>query len=181
MDVAEAFVEGNVRPKRSVLFVAYEAEERALLGSAYYIEHPIVPLDKTVANLNMDMIGRDETSATWNTTADQNRNSVNIVGSLYSSDLRSIIERSNQTTGLKLDFKTDGNDPENWFARSDHFWFATKSVPMVLFNTGEHPDYHTENDTWDRIDYPKMEKIVRLIFLTTEQLADSGPRPAFTP
>jgi hypothetical protein len=181
MDVAEAFVEGNVRPKRSVLFIAYEAEERALLGSGYYIEHPIVPHQKTVANLNMDMIGRDETSATWNTTADQNGNSVNIVGSLYSPDLRRIIERSNQKIGLKLDFKTDGNDPENWFARSDHFWFATKSVPMVLFNTGEHPDYHTENDTWDRIDYPKMEKIVRLIFLTTEQLTDSGPRPAFTP
>ena len=181
MDVAEAFVEGNVRPKRSVLFIAYEAEERALLGSGYYIEHPIVPLQKTVANLNMDMIGRDETSATWSTTADQNGNSVNIVGSLYSPDLRRIIERSNQKIGLKLDFKTDGNDPENWFARSDHFWFATKSVPMVLFNTGEHPDYHTENDTWDRIDYPKMEKIVRLIFLTTEQLTDSGPRPAFTP
>ena len=181
MDVAEAFVEGNVRPKRSVLFIAYEAEERALLGSAYYVEHPIVPLEKTVANLNMDMIGRDETSATWNTTADQNRNSVNIVGSLYSPDLRRIIERSNQTTGLKLDFKTDGNDPENWFARSDHFWFAAKSVPMVLFNTGEHPDYHTENDTWDRIDYPKMEKIVRLIFLTTEQLTNSDQRPAFKP
>ena len=181
MDVAEAFVEGNVRPKRSILFIAYEAEERALLGSAYYVQHPIIPLDKTVANLNMDMIGRDEDSPTWNTTADQNRNSVNIVGSLYSPDLRRIIERSNAKIGLNLDFKTDGNDPESWFARSDHFWFATKSVPMVLFNTGEHPDYHTENDTWNRIDYQKMEKIVRLIFLTAEELTESGQRPRFTP
>jgi peptidase M28-like protein len=181
MDVAEAFVEGNVRPKRSILFIAYEAEERALLGSAYYLQHPIIPLDKTVANLNMDMIGRDEDSATWNTTADQNRNSVNIVGSLYSPDLRRIIERSNAKIGLNLDFKTDGNDPESWFARSDHFWFATKSVPIVLFNTGEHPDYHTENDTWGRIDYPKMEKIVRLIFLTAEELTESAQRPRFTP
>ena len=95
--------------------------------------YPIIPLDRTVANLNMDMIGRDEDSATWSTTADQNRNGVNIVGSLYSPDLRRIIERSNAKIGLNLDFKTDGNDPESWFARSDHFWFATKSVPMVLF------------------------------------------------
>jgi peptidase M28-like protein len=181
MDVAEAFVEGKVKPKRSVLFISYEAEERALLGSGYYIEHPIVPLDKTVANLNMDMIGRDESSTTWKTTAEQNRDSVNIVGSLYSPDLRKIIEKSNQKIGLRLDYKTDGDDPENWFARSDHFWFATKSVPMVLFNTGEHLDYHTENDTWDRIDYPKMERIVRLIFLTTADLTDAGQRPRFTP
>lgn len=181
LDVAEAFIQGNVRPKRSVLFIAYEAEERALLGSAYYIQHPIMPLQKTVANLNMDMIGRDEDSATWGTKADQNRNSVNIVGTLYSPDLRRVIEKSNEKIGLNLDFKTDGNDPESWFARSDHFWFATQSVPMVLFNTGEHPDYHTENDTWDRIDYPKMEKIVRLIFLSAAELTDAGPRPRFTP
>ena len=181
MDVAEAFVEGHVKPKRSVLFICYEAEERALLGSGYYIEHPIVPLEKTVANINMDMIGRDESSTTWNTTADQNRDSVNIVGSLYSPDLRKMIETQNQKIGLRLDYKTDKNDPEEWFARSDHFWFATKSVPMVLFNTGEHLDYHTENDTWDKIDYPKMEKIVRLIFLTTVDLTTSPQRPGFTP
>jgi len=181
LQTAEAFVEGQVKPKRSVLFIAYEAEERALLGSAYYIQHPIIPLQKTIANLNMDMIGRDEDSATWSTTADKNRNNVNIVGTLYSPDLRRTIEKSNEAIRLNLDFKTDENDPENWFARSDHFWFATKSIPMVLFNTGEHPDYHTENDTWDRIDYPKIEKIIRLIFLTTAELCDAGQRPHFTP
>lgn len=181
LDTAEAYVRGNVHPKRSVLFIVFDAEERGLLGSFYYVDHPSFSLDKTVANLNMDMIGRDEESATWHTTADQNRNSVNIVGTLYNPDLRHTIEASNQEVGLKLDFKTDTDDPEVWFARSDHFGFAEKSIPMVLFNTGEQPDYHTENDTWDRIDYPKMEKIVRLVFLTSMQLANADQRPKFTP
>lgn len=178
---AEAYVRGKVNPKRSILFIVFDAEERGLLGSFYYVDHPIVPLDKTVANLNMDMIGRDEESATWHTTANQNRNAVNIVGTLYNPDLRRMIEASNQQVGLKLDYKTDTDDPEAWFARSDHFGFAEKSIPMVLFNTGEHPDYHTENDTWERINYPKMEKIVRLLFLTSVQVANAGQRPKFTP
>lgn len=181
LEIAKAYVAGKVRPKRSLLFVAFDAEELGLLGAFYYVEHPAAPLQKTVANLNMDMIGRDEESATWQTTADQNRNAVNIVGTLYNSELRRIIESSNKTIGLKLDFKTDTKDPEEWFARSDHFAFAIKSIPMVLFNTGEHPDYHTENDTWDRINYGKMEKIIRLIFLTSLELANSDRKLSFTP
>jgi Zn-dependent M28 family amino/carboxypeptidase len=181
LDTAEAYVHGNVRPKRGILFIVFDAEERGLLGSFYYVDHPVVPLEKTVANLNMDMIGRDEESATWHTTADQNRNGVNIVGTLYNPDLRQIIETVNRELKLKLDFKTDSDDPEAWFARSDHFGFAEKSIPMVLFNTGENPDYHTENDTWDRINYPKMEKIIRLVFLTSVQVANAGQRPKFTP
>lgn len=181
LQIAQAFVRGNVRPRRSILFISFDAEERGLLGSFYYIDHPLFPLEKTVANLNMDMIGRDEDSATWKTTAEQNRNGVNIVGTLYNPELRRIIEESDKGIGLKLDFKTDSDDPESWFARSDHFPFAVKSIPMVLFNTGEHPDYHTENDTWDRINYPKMEKIVRLVFLTGVQVANSSERIRFNP
>jgi len=90
-------------------------------------------------------------------------------------------EKIGATYGLQLDFKTDAYDPEEWFDRSDHIIFATKSVPIVLFNTGEHRDYHTENDTWDKINYPKMEKIVRLVFLTSVELANSETRPRFTP
>jgi hypothetical protein len=142
---------------------------------------PACPSPTPVANLNMDMIGRDEESLTWHNTADQNRNMVNIVGTLYDPDIRKVIEDENKQTGLKLDFKTDTRDPEQWFARSDHFWFATRSVPQVLFNTGEQPDYHTENDTWARINYPKMTKIVQLIFLSTAQIADAPQRPRFTP
>jgi hypothetical protein len=106
---------------------------------------------------------------------------VNISGTLYNPQLRQIIDNENRRIGLKLDYKTDTVDPESWFARSDHFCFAAHPIPMVLFNTGEHPDYHTENDTWDRINYPKMEKIVRLIFLTTVEVANRPARLEFTP
>ena len=179
MQIAKAYVQGGVRPKRSILFVVFEAEEEGLLGAAYYVRHPIFPLKNTAANLNMDMIGRDEDSPTWKTPADQNRNSVNVVGTLYNPALAKTIERSNREIGLKLDYKTDARDPESWFARSDHFPFAIEGVPMVLFNTGEHPDYHTEQDTPERINYPKMEKIVRLIFLTSLDVANAGERIPF--
>jgi Zn-dependent M28 family amino/carboxypeptidase len=181
IEIANAFVRGGIRPKRSVLFISYDAEERGLLGAFYYVDHPIFPLEKTVANLNMDMIGRDEESANWPTPPDGNRNQVNVVGTLYNPQLRHTIEAANRPIELKLDFKTDTVDPEGWFSRSDHFCFAIHGVPMVLFNTGEQRDYHTENDTWDRINYPKMEKIVRLIFLSAQDLAMSDQRPKFTP
>jgi len=179
--IAEAFKSNPAPPKRSVMFLIFEAEEDGLLGAFHYLEHPIVPLDKTVAVLNSDMIGRDEDDPEWNTTADQNRNQVNVIGTLYNPDLRKVIDTENQRIGLKLDYKTDDNDPEGWFSRSDHYPFAIKGVPMVLFNTGEHPDYHTANDTWDRINYPKIEKITRLIYLSAATLANSAARPKFVP
>jgi hypothetical protein len=177
--IAEAIKANPTPPKRSVMFLVFEAEEDFLQGAFHYVNNPIVPLDRTVAVLNMDMIGRDEDSATWNTRAEENRNGVNLVGTLYSPELRRTIEAANQKIGLKLDYKTDKDDREGWFSRSDHFPFAIKGVPMVLFNTGEHPDYHTANDTWDRINYPKMEKIVRLVYLSARSLADSATRPKF--
>lgn len=179
--IAEALRLSPTPPRRSVMFLVFEAEEDFLQGAFHYVNNPIVPLDRTVAVLNMDMIGRDEDSATWNTRAEDNRNGVNLVGTLYSPDLRRVIEAGNKTVGLKLDFKTDADDRETWFTRSDHYPFAIKGVPMVLFNTGEHPDYHTANDTWDRINYAKMEKIVRLVYLTARELAGSSNRPRFVP
>ena len=127
----------------------------------------------------MDMIGRDEESPTWNTRAADNQNGVNVVGTLYNRDLRAAIERENKDIALTLDYKTDGDDREGWFQRSDHFPFAISGIPMVLFNTGEHPDYHTANDTWDRLNYPKMEKITRLVYLTARELAEAAARPRF--
>src|SRR5262245_6732412 len=179
--LAEAFKANPAPPKRSLMFLIFEAEEDGLLGAFHYIDHPIVPLDKTVAVLNSDMIGRDEDDREWNTTADQNRNQVNVIGTLYNPDLRRVIDTENQQIGLKLDYKTDGNDPEGWFSRSDHYPFAIKGVPMVLFNTGEHLDYHTANDTWDRINYPKIEKITRLIYLSAKALSNDPGRPKFVP
>jgi hypothetical protein len=181
MEGARAFTQGEAQPRRSVLFVAFDAEEAAMLGSAYFVENPMLPLDKAVADLNMDMIGGDEDSQNWKLDPVQTRNSVNLVGTLYNPDLRRAIEKNNQSVGLQLDFKTDSNDVEEWFDRGDQIVFATKSVPMVLFNTGETRNYHTERDTWDKINYPKMEKIIRLVFLTAVDLANSDTRPRFSP
>lgn len=180
LEIARAFARPGARPKRSILFLVFEAEERGLLGAVQYVRTPLVPLERTVAVLNMDMIGRDEDSPTWRTQVADNRNGVNVVGTLYNPGLRTVIERMNASVGLTLDYKTDADDREGWFARSDHFPFAEHGVPMVLFNTGEHPDYHTENDTWDRLHYEKMEKIVRLIYLTAWDVANAGRRIEFT-
>ncbi|HUB33784.1 MAG TPA: M28 family peptidase [Bryobacteraceae bacterium] len=176
---ARAFVHGGVRPKRSVLFVAYDGEERIFLGSYYYVTHPLAPLERTVANLNLDMVGRDENDANWPVPADGNVNMVNVLGTRYNPGLRKTIEDENRAAGLKLDFKMDVVDPDSLWSRSDHFWFATLHIPQVEFQTGLHPDYHTDRDTWDRINYAKLTKIARLVFLTSEALADGNGRPEF--
>lgn len=179
LETARAFVRGAVRPKRSVLFVSYDGEERIFLGSYFYVTHPLVQLDRTVANFNLDMIGRDENDANWPVPPDRNVNMVNILGTRYNPGLRSAIEKENARIGLKLDYKMDTVDPDSLWSRSDQFWFATLHIPQVEFQTGLHPDYHTEHDTWDRIDYPKLTKIARLVFLSVDEVANMPGRIAF--
>jgi len=145
--------------KRSVMFLVFEAEEDGLLGAFHYITHPIVPLDRTVAVLNMDMIGRDEDSPTWNTHAADKRQRRQPDRHLVQPRHAQGGRGRERAIGLKLDYKTDADDREGWFSRSDHFPFAVKGVRSPSSTTGEHPDYHTPNDTWDRLNYPKMEKI----------------------
>jgi hypothetical protein len=181
LEIAKAFVRGKVHPKRSVLFIAYDGEERIFIGSYYYATHPIIPLDHTIANLNMDMIGRNENDANWPVPPDGNVNMVNVLGTRYNPGLRKVIDQQNGRVGLKLDYKMDVVDPDSLWSRSDHFWFATLHIPQVEFQTGLHPDYHTDRDTWDRINYPKLTKIVRLVFLSTDELADSTGKLAFDP
>jgi hypothetical protein len=179
LEIAQAFAESPLKPKRSVLFVSFDSEEAGLLGSFYYGRHPVLPLDKAAAVLNMDMIGRNEDTATWKLTPEYTAQSVNLVGTLYSPTLRRIAEQENNKLHLNLDFKTDTEDKEEWFARSDQYVFATQGIPVLLFNTGEHPDYHTENDTLDRLNYPKLEKIARLVFLVAADVANRDARPKF--
>lgn len=174
LGVARALVHGNIRPKRSVLFISYDAEERIFLGSYFYVTHPVVPINQTVATVNLDMIGRDENDANWPTPADHNSNMVNVLGTRYNPALRRVIDRENKTEKLKLDYKMDAVDPDSLWSRSDHFWFATMHIPQVEFQTGLHPDYHTENDSADRINYPKTTRIVRLVFRSVADLADSN-------
>jgi len=179
LEIARAFAESPAKPRRSILFVSFDSEEAGLLGSFYYGRHPALPLDKAAAVLNMDMIGRNEDTATWKLTPEYTAQSVNLVGTLYSPTLRRIAEHQNDKLHLNLDFKTDTEDKEEWFARSDQYVFATQGIPVLLFNTGEHPDYHTGNDTWDRLNYPKLEKIARLVFLVAADLANRDARPEF--
>jgi len=181
MRIAQAFVEGNVRPRRSILFIVYEGEERIFLGSYYYMTHPLVPLNQTVANFNMDMIGRDEDNPNWPKPADGNVNMVNVLGTRYNPALSQIIANANRSQGLVLDHKMDMLDPDSLWSRSDHFWMATLHIPQVEFQTGLHPDYHTDNDTWQRINYDKLTRIARLVFLSVEDLANSGEKVAFLP
>ena len=180
MGIARAFVKGNIHPKRSILFIVYDGEERIFLGSYFYMTHPLVPLSQTIANINMDMIGRDENDPNWPLPADKNVNMVNVLGTRYNPEFRSIIDQQNQHEDLKLDYKMDTVDPDSLWSRSDHFWFATLHIPQVEFQTGLHPDYHTDNDTWQRINYPKLTKIIRLVFLSAADLANSPDKIPFT-
>lgn len=179
LEVARVFATAKIHPRRSILFASFDSEEAGMLGSFYYARHPALPITNAAAILNMDMVGRNENSPTWNLDPAYTAQSVNLVGTLYSPDLRHAAETANRSLGLNLDFKTDKEDREEWLARSDQFVFVTEGVPAILFNTGEHPDYHTENDTWEKLNYPKLEKIARLVFRTAQSIADSENRPRF--
>ncbi|HLK65401.1 MAG TPA: M28 family peptidase [Bryobacteraceae bacterium] len=179
--IAQAFVEGHVRPKRSILFMVYDGEERIFLGSYYYMTHPLVPLNDTIANFNLDMIGRDENDANWPVPSGGNANMVNILGTRYNPGLSEIIDKANRTQHLTLDHKMDTVDPDSLWSRSDHFWMATLHIPQVEFQTGLHPDYHTDNDTWQRINYDKLTRITRLVYLSIADLANSARKVAFVP
>ncbi len=173
LEIARAITAGHVRPKRSILFISYDGEERIFLPLRHAPYHSA---RHTIANINMDMIGRDENDANWPVPPDRNVNMVNVLGTRYNPDLRKVIDKENQRTGLKLDYKMDVVDPHSLWSRSDHFWFAT--LPQVQFQTGLHPDYYTDRDTWQCIKYPKMTKIVRLVFLSAIHLANSSGKPA---
>jgi hypothetical protein len=191
IEIAEAYAraaERGIRPRRSVLFAAWEAEERGLLGAWAYTEDPLHPLQQTVAVLNMDMIGRNEEVRVGGgrrfrglelQTAESNDNSVNIMGYTYSPDLAAEIERANQAFGLELKMGYD-NNPSNLLRRSDQWPFLQNGVPAVFVHTGLHPDYHTEFDRPEKINYVKMEKIARLVHQVSWNLAQGSVRPRIT-
>ncbi len=188
IDIAEAFVlaaQAGQRPRRSVIFAAWNSEERGLLGAWAYTEDPVVPLDRIVAVLNMDMIGRDEEVPLGGggrfrglelQTAQSNANATNIIGTVRSPDLRTAIERANQAIGLDLRFRYD-NNASNLMRRSDHWPFIQRGVPGVWVHTGLHSDYHTVYDRPEKINYPKMEKIARMVYQVSWDLANAPGRP----
>lgn len=192
MAIAEAFVQAaraGQRPKRSVIFADWNSEERGLLGAWAYTEDPIVPLDRIVGVLNMDMIGRNEEVPAGGgprfrgltpQTAESNANATNILGTVRSPDLRTLFEAGNQGIGLELKFRYD-NNLSNLLRRSDHWPFIQHGVPGVWVHTGLHPDYHTIYDDPEKINYPKMEKIARLVYQASWDLAQAPSRPKLLP
>ncbi len=173
----------GMKPKRSILFVVFGAEERGLLGSFYLSAHPLRPLATTRAMINFDMIGRNEVptkltdgmiDVPTNTT-----NRLNLIGAEYSPDYNNTVVRENTYVGLDLDHRFDHDSALNIFFRSDQFPFVLHNIPAFWWFTGFHPDYHHVTDTADKINYPKMEKILRLSYLSAYAFANEKNPPVF--
>lgn len=178
LEMAQAFSEAykaGHKPRRSILFMTVSGEEKGLLGSAYYSDNPILPLENTVTNLNIDMIGRVDPKH----EDAENPNYVYIIGSnMLSDSLHSLSERIAAEYGeIELDYRyNDKDDPNRFYYRSDHYNFAKHDIPVIFYFNGTHADYHKPTDTVDKIHFEKMEKITRLIFLTGWEIANQEER-----
>jgi len=183
VELARAFARNPQRPKRSILFVVFAAEERGLLGAYYLAAHPVRPLATTRAMINFDMIGRNEAPSPQTDglieIPKDTTNRLNLVGGMYSPEYRRTVEEQNRFVGLVLDDRFDHESALNVFFRSDQFPFVLHNVPAFWWFTGFHPDYHHITDTADRINYVKMAKILRLAYLSAWQFADRARTPAF--
>ena len=190
LEIAEAYrvaARGGDRPKRSILLAAWNSEEQGLLGAWAYTEAPLHPLARTVAVLNMDMIGRDEEVPAVGgarfrglapQSAEDNRNAVNVLGYSRSPDLRRAAERANRAAGLDVRFRYDDN-ASNLLRRSDQWPFLYREVPALFAHTGLHPDYHTARDRPEKLRYDKMTRIVRMVHQLSWDLAEDAGRPAY--
>jgi hypothetical protein len=185
VELARAFAANPAKPKRSILFIVFAAEERGLLGSYHYVQHPLRPLDTTRSVINFDMIGRNETPSKQTdgviNIAPDTSNDLNLIGTNYTPDYRKTVEAANQNVGLRLDYKWDQEASLNVFFRSDQFPFALHGIPAIWWFTGFHPDYHQTTDTADRINYEKMAKILRLAYLSAWDFSNELTPPRFNP
>jgi Zn-dependent M28 family amino/carboxypeptidase len=179
--VAETLAK-NPPPKRSVLFVWHCAEEKGLWGSQYFVENPTVPLAQIVTQINIDMIGRSRPEGDTNpaNASLAGPNEIYVIGSkMMSTQLGELSENTNHAyLNLKLNYLYDDpKDPNQFFYRSDHFNYAKNGIPIIFFFDGEHEDYHRPGDEPQKIDYQKMEKVVRTVFVTLWELAERPTRP----
>ncbi len=177
LEIAEAFVAAakkNKGPKRSILFMTVTGEEKGLLGSKYYTDtDPVFPLENTVANLNIDMVGRvDDAHA-------DSKDYIYLIGSdKLSQDLHDLSENVNKTyTNVELDYTyNDENDPNRFYYRSDHYNFVKNNIPIIFYFNGTHADYHKPTDTIEKIEFDVMEKRARLVFHTGWEVANRDER-----
>ncbi|MBI3472491.1 MAG: M20/M25/M40 family metallo-hydrolase, partial [Candidatus Solibacter usitatus] len=179
VELARVFGRSATRPKRTLLFAVFAAEERGLLGSYHYAAHPLRPLEGTRAVINFDMIGRNEapsrqTDGLIEIAADTS-NELNLIGTVNSPEYREAVESANRQVGLTLNYKWDRDAALNIFQRSDQFPFALHDIPAVWWFTGFHPDYHQTSDSVEKINFPKMQKILRLAYLAGWKFADGRP------
>ncbi|MEQ9582252.1 MAG: M28 family metallopeptidase, partial [Arenibacter sp.] len=177
LEIAEAFkkaADDGHGPKRSVVFLHVTGEEKGLLGSKYYADHnPIFPLSQTVADLNIDMIGRIDPNRKGE------RNYIYLIGSdKLSTELHNLSEEVNKKyMNIELDYTfNDENDPNRFYYRSDHYNFAKNNIPIIFYFNGTHADYHQPGDTPDKINYDLLENRTRLVFLTAWEIANRDSR-----
>ncbi|MDR8391354.1 M28 family peptidase [Aliifodinibius sp. S!AR15-10] len=180
LNIAKALTQAKTddhAPKRSILFLHVSAEEKGLFGSRYYSDHPIFPMDKTVANINIDMIGRVDSTHKAEGVTDY----AYIIGSeIISSELDSLMKVANAKSGnITLDKGyNDLQDPNQFYRRSDHWNFGRHRVPFAFFFTGVHEDYHRPSDEIHKIQFEKMARIIRTIYATTVVVANEETPPA---
>ena len=177
LEIAEAFqlaVEAGKGPKRSIIFLHVTGEEKGLLGSKYYTDNPLYPLENTIANLNIDMVGRTDPKR-----VNDNPNYIYLIGSdRLSMELHEISEEVNKATvNIDLDYTYNAHDDKNrFYFRSDHYNFAKNNIPVIFYFNGTHADYHRPTDTVEKIEYDLMETRARLIFATAWELANREER-----
>src|SRR5712691_4002632 len=169
IELAEAFTSARERPKRSLVFMTVSGEERGLWGSAYFADHPTVPLADVIADLNIDMVGRNS------------RDTVAVIGREH-SNLGATLD-SVAAAHRELNIKPVGDlwPQEGLFFRSDHYNFAKKGVPILFFTTGLHPDYHQVTDSPEKIDAEKEGRFARLVFYLGQAVANTSQRPRWNP
>lgn len=174
MAMARAFAAGP-RPKRSLLFVWHTGEERGRWGSLYFVDHPTVDLDRVVAQLNVDMIGRNRDDKA------SEANSIYLVGSdRISTELDRVAQAANASLSrpLTLDYElNDPSDPESVYTRSDHYSYASRGIPIIFFTDALHPDYHANTDEVSKIEFDKMARIGDFIYATAWRVANLDHAP----
>ncbi len=171
--IARALQRAPVRPKRSMLFVWHVGEEEGLLGSAYFVQHPTVPIDSIVAQLNADMVGRNSASLLYTVGPRAAPNN-------QSRRLGAVVDSVNATQPVPFVINRDWDSPthpEHIYERSDHFNYARKGIPIVFFTTGLHDDYHRPGDEASKIDYEKMARVARLLRDVGIAVANDVRRP----
>jgi hypothetical protein len=185
LEIAEAFQKESVKPKRSILFIWHAGEEKGLWGSEYFTDHPTVPRDSIVAELNMDMVGRGQPTDVTGTTKSGElihggTNYLQLIGSRrLSTELGDIVEQVNKDRllGFTFDYALDADGhPQNIYCRSDHAEYARYGIPIVFFTTGGHADYHQVTDEAQYIQYQHMAKVDELVFDIALQVANLDHR-----